>query len=45
MRQKRSEEAIVYIGKGNGKVISLQAWTGPYSSRRSRSPGLLDIKT
>jgi len=31
---------IGYKGKGKGKAILLQAWTGPESSRRLRRPDL-----
>ena len=34
--------AIIYKGKGKGKAIPLQAWTGPEGSRRLRFP---DFKT
>jgi len=33
---------FVYKGKGKGKAIPLQAWTGPEGSRRLRLP---DFKT
>jgi hypothetical protein len=32
-------------GKGKGKVISLQAWTGPEGSRRLRLPDFKTIST
>jgi hypothetical protein len=36
------EVVLLYIGKGKGKPIPLQALTGPEGSRRLR---LLDVKT
>jgi len=32
-------------GKGKGKAIPLQAWTGPEGSRRSRLPDFKTIGT
>jgi len=34
-----------YIGKGKGKAIPLQAWTGSKGSRRLRLPDLKKIGT
>jgi hypothetical protein len=35
----------IYIGKGKGKAIPLQAWTGPEGSRRVRLPDFKTIGT
>ena len=35
-------QLLPYMGKGKGKAIPLQAWTGPEGSRRLR---LQDFKT
>jgi len=35
-------QGLYHLGKGKGKAISLQAWTGPEGSRRLRLP---DFKT
>jgi len=36
---------IYYRLKGKGKVIPLQAWTGPQGSRRLRLPDFMTIDT
>jgi hypothetical protein len=36
---------IIMIGKGKGKSIPLQAWTGSESSRRLRLPDFKTIGT
>jgi len=33
-----------FIGKGKGKAIPLQAWTGPEGSRSLRLPEFLDSR-
>jgi hypothetical protein len=35
----------IYIGKGKGKAIPLQAWTGPEGSRTLRLPDFKTIGT
>jgi len=37
--------AFLDIGKNKGKAIPLQAWTGPYDSRRLRLPDFKKIGT
>jgi len=36
---------FAYKGKGKGKAIPLQAWTGPEGSRRLRFPDFKTIGT
>jgi len=36
---------IIRKGKGKGKAIPLQAWTGPEGSRRMRLPDFMTIGT
>jgi hypothetical protein len=36
---------VVYIVKGKGKAIPLQAWTGPEGSRRLKLPDYKTIST
>ena len=36
---------FVFLGKGNGKAIALQAWTDPEGSRRLRFPDFKTIGT
>jgi len=38
----RTCDLYIYGGKGKGRAIPLQAWTGPEGSRRLRLP---DFKT
>jgi len=35
---------IIGKGKGKGNAFPLQAWTGPYDSRRLRLPEFLDSR-
>jgi len=45
---KRAERGVdhpYYIGKGKGKAVPLQAWTGPEGSRRLRLPDFKTIGT
>ena len=36
---------VIVKGKGKGKAIPLQAWTGPENSRRLRIPDFKTIST
>jgi len=35
----------MHLGKGKGKAIPIQAWTGPEGSRRLRLPDFKTIST
>jgi len=37
--------SVIIVGKGKGKAIPLQAWTGPEGSRRLRIPDFKAIGT
>ena len=37
--------ALKFKGKGKGKAVPLQAWTGPEGSRRLRLPDFKTIRT
>ena len=37
-KEGKSHVTPMFIGKGKGKAIPLQAWTGPEGSRRLRLP-------
>jgi hypothetical protein len=41
----RDESRVDRSGKGKGKAIPLQAWTGPEGSRRLRLPNFKTIST
>jgi hypothetical protein len=41
----RDENLQIYLGKGKGKAIPLQAWTGHKDSRRLRLPDFKTIGT
>jgi hypothetical protein len=47
IRQTNISDRIIHIdtGKGKGKAIPLQAWTGPEGSRRLRIPDFKIIGT
>jgi hypothetical protein len=44
-RKENISTAILGKGKGKGKAVPLQAWTGPEGSRKSRLPDFKTIGT
>ena len=36
-----NNDLLLYIGKGKGKAVPLQAWTGPEGSRKLRFPDFM----
>jgi hypothetical protein len=43
--RERGKKYVNAFGKGKGKSIPLQAWTGPEDSRRMRLPDFKTIST
>jgi hypothetical protein len=43
--KERKTEHVIKMGKGKGKAIPLQVWTGPEGSRRLRLPDFMTIDT
>jgi len=41
----KTQQYCIIFGKGKGKAIPLQAWTGPEDSRRLRFPHFKTIGT
>ena len=37
----RSGKNLLFIGKGKGKAVPLQAWSGPQGSRKLRFPDFM----